>query len=80
MRPKSLVWLSLSMKIMPSIRLSLLLAMKLSEYFRVLLKALALIRPEIAAKMKHLSHGMVRVARGKDEQPDGECEDRRVAA
>lgn len=38
---------------------------EIDEYFKVLLKALSLIRPEIAAKMKHLSHGMVRLPEGK---------------
>lgn len=38
---------------------------EIDEYFRVLLKALSLIQPEIAAKMKHLSHGMVRLPEGK---------------
>jgi len=38
---------------------------EINEYFKVLIKALSLIRPEIAAKMKHLSHGMVRLPEGK---------------
>lgn len=38
---------------------------EIDEYFRVLLKALSLIRPEIAEKTTHLSHGMVRLPEGK---------------
>ena len=38
---------------------------EINEYFRVLLKALSLIRPEIAEKTTHLSHGMVRLPEGK---------------
>jgi arginyl-tRNA synthetase len=38
---------------------------EINEYFKVLLKALSLIDPELAAKTKHLSHGMVRVPGGK---------------
>ncbi len=35
------------------------------EYFKVILIALKQINPEIAVKIKHLSHGMARVAEGK---------------
>lgn len=38
---------------------------EINEYFKVLLKALSLIEPEISQKMKHLSHGMVRLPEGK---------------
>ncbi len=38
---------------------------EIDEYFRVLLKALSMIEPEIAAKMRHISHGMVRLPEGK---------------
>lgn len=38
---------------------------EINEYFKVLLKALSLIRPEIAEKTKHISHGMVRLPTGK---------------
>jgi len=38
---------------------------EIDEYFRVLLKALELINPELAAKTKHISHGMVRLPEGK---------------
>ncbi|MGE5042369.1 MAG: arginine--tRNA ligase [Candidatus Levyibacteriota bacterium] len=38
---------------------------EINEYFKVLLKALSLIRPELAEKTKHLSHGMVRLPSGK---------------
>ncbi len=38
---------------------------EINEYFKVLLKALSLIEPVVAGKMKHLSHGMVRLPEGK---------------
>ena len=38
---------------------------EVDEYFRVVLKALALINPALGQKTKHLSHGMVRLPRGK---------------
>lgn len=38
---------------------------EINEYFKVLLKALSIIKPEVASKMKHLSHGMVRLPEGK---------------
>lgn len=38
---------------------------EIKEYFKVLLKALSLINPEIAAKIQHLPHGMVRLPEGK---------------
>lgn len=38
---------------------------EINEYFKVLLKALSLIRPDLAAKTRHLSHGMVRLPEGK---------------
>lgn len=38
---------------------------EIDEYFRVLLKALSLISPDLAAKTVHLSHGMVRLPEGK---------------
>lgn len=38
---------------------------EIDEYFKVLLKALSMIEPEIAQKMKHISHGMVRLPEGK---------------
>ncbi len=38
---------------------------EIDEYFKVLLKALSMIEPEIASRMKHLSHGMVRLPEGK---------------
>ncbi len=34
-------------------------------YFKVLLKALSLVMPEVAAKSSHISHGMMRFASGK---------------
>ena len=38
---------------------------EIDEYFRVLLKALSMIYPEIALKTLHISHGMVRLPSGK---------------
>jgi len=40
-------------------------ANEIDEYFKVLLKALSLTHPELAAKTKHISHGMVRLPDGK---------------
>ncbi|HVZ66984.1 MAG TPA: arginine--tRNA ligase [Patescibacteria group bacterium] len=38
---------------------------EIDEYFKVLLKALSLIDPDLASKTKHISHGMVRLPSGK---------------
>ncbi|MBP9732655.1 MAG: arginine--tRNA ligase [Candidatus Magasanikbacteria bacterium] len=38
---------------------------EINAYFKVLLKALSLIRPELAEKTLHISHGMVRLPEGK---------------
>lgn len=38
---------------------------EVNEYFKVLLKALSLINPELAKKTKHISSGMVRLPEGK---------------
>jgi len=38
---------------------------EINEYFKVLLKAISLIRPDIAPKMMHISHGIVRLPEGK---------------
>ncbi len=38
---------------------------EINEYFKVLLKAIEFIFPEIAKKTKHLSHGMLRLPTGK---------------
>jgi arginyl-tRNA synthetase len=38
---------------------------EISEYFKVLLKAMSLTHPDLAAKTTHLSHGMVRLPAGK---------------
>lgn len=38
---------------------------EIDEYFKVLLKALEQIRPDLAAKTTHMSHGMVRLPEGK---------------
>jgi len=40
-------------------------ANEIDEYFKVVLKALSLIRPDLEAKTKHLSHGMVKLPEGK---------------
>lgn len=38
---------------------------EINEYFKVLLKALSLIYPDLAEKTHHISHGMVRLPSGK---------------
>lgn len=38
---------------------------EINEYFKVLLKAMSLIFPELAAKTTHIGHGMVRLPEGK---------------
>jgi arginyl-tRNA synthetase len=38
---------------------------EINEYFKVLLKAMSLVFPELAQKTKHLSHGMLRLPTGK---------------
>ena len=38
---------------------------EVDEYFRVVLKALTLINPDLGQKTKHISHGMVRLPGGK---------------
>lgn len=38
---------------------------EIQEYFKVLLKALSITDPQLAAKTHHLSHGMVRLPEGK---------------
>ena len=38
---------------------------EINEYFKVLLKALSLIKPDLASKTVHISHGMVRLTSGK---------------
>lgn len=40
-------------------------ANEIDEYFKVLLKALELLNPNLAAKTKHVSHGLVRLPEGK---------------
>jgi arginyl-tRNA synthetase len=40
-------------------------ANEINEYFKVLFKALSLVRPEIAEKTQHISHGMVKLPEGK---------------
>lgn len=38
---------------------------EIDEYFKVLLKAMSLTHPELAAKTRHISHGMVKLPQGK---------------
>lgn len=38
---------------------------EIAEYFKVMMKALSLIEPDIAAKTTHIPHGMVRLPEGK---------------
>ncbi len=38
---------------------------EVNDYFRVLLKAMELVVPEVAAKTKHIGHGMLRLPTGK---------------
>jgi len=38
---------------------------EINEYFKVLLKAMSLIYPELAEKTRHVSHGMLRLPEGK---------------
>jgi arginyl-tRNA synthetase len=40
-------------------------AKEINEYFKVLLKAMEFVYPELAQKTEHLGHGMVRLASGK---------------
>lgn len=40
-------------------------ANEINEYFKVLLKAMSLVFPDLAAKTKHVSHGMLRLPEGK---------------
>ncbi len=40
-------------------------ANEINEYFKVLLKAMELILPEVAAKTKHIGHGMLKLPGGK---------------
>ncbi|MEZ4195011.1 MAG: arginine--tRNA ligase [Candidatus Paceibacterota bacterium] len=40
-------------------------ASEVNEYFKVLLKALSFIYPELSAKTEHIGHGMVRLTTGK---------------
>ena len=38
---------------------------EINEYFKVLLKAMSMVFPELAQKTKHVSHGMLRLPEGK---------------
>ncbi len=40
-------------------------AKEISEYFKVLLKVMSFVYPELAAKTEHIGHGMVRLSTGK---------------
>jgi len=53
-------------KTYPNMDLSIMItANEQMDYMRVVLKAISLINPEHAAKMKHITHGMMRLASGK---------------
>lgn len=45
---------------------------EINEYFKVLLKAMSLMFPDLAAKTVHLSHGMLRLPTGKMSSRTGE--------
>lgn len=45
---------------------------EINEYFKVLLKALSLISPDLAEKTMHIGHGMVRLPTGKMSSRTGE--------
>lgn len=38
---------------------------EITEYFKVLLKAMGLVMPEVAARTRHIPHGMLRLSSGK---------------
>lgn len=38
---------------------------EINEYFKVLMKALSILRPDLAIKSKHIGHGMVKLSSGK---------------
>ena len=38
---------------------------EINEYFKVLMKALSLVKPDLAVKSRHIGHGMVKLASGK---------------
>src|SRR3989344_4714880 len=40
-------------------------ANEINEYFKVLLKSMSLVFPELAQKTKHISHGILRLPEGK---------------
>lgn len=40
-------------------------ANEIDEYFKVVLKAMSLVSPDVASKTRHLSHGVVRLPEGK---------------
>ncbi|MDE1941357.1 MAG: arginine--tRNA ligase [Patescibacteria group bacterium] len=53
-------------KLYPDLRRSIIVtANEQSDYFKVLLKVLSLIRPDIAEKTRHMSHGILRFTTGK---------------
>ncbi len=45
---------------------------EINDYFKVLLRAMTLVFPELAEKTKHLSHGMLRLPSGKMSSRTGE--------
>lgn len=53
-------------KVCPDLSESIIVtANEQNDYFKVLLKVMSLVYPEIAAKTRHLSHGILRFASGK---------------
>ena len=56
----------------PYDRSIIITAQEQAEYFKVVLKALEQIRPELAKKTTHISHGMVRLPSGKMSSRTGE--------
>jgi len=47
-------------------------ASEINDYFKVLLKAMSFVYPELAEKTEHIGHGMVRLATGKMSSRTGE--------
>lgn len=47
-------------------------AKEINEYFKVLLKAMSFVYPELAAKTEHIGHGMVRLTTGKMSSRNGD--------
>lgn len=47
-------------------------AVEQAEYMKVVQKAISLIHPKLESRMKHITHGMMRLESGKM-SPKGEC-------